>query len=200
MKSKYGWVAIGVLIGLGLVFGAWWYTQANYRFRGSSIEPVMPAADFSLIDHTNTDYRLSDQKGKIVLIFFGYTHCPDVCPVTLSQYKQIKAQLGKNADQVSFIFITVDPERDTVAEMGRYVPNFDPAFVGLTGPREVLEKVWKDYFVYQQRGQVDEQGNYLIDHTARIYLVDQEGNLHLTFPFGMESSDIVADIEYLLRQ
>lgn len=199
MKSKYTWVAIGVVIGLGVVFGAWWLSLRNYRFQGSVIEPPVQAADFTLLDQNGDPFHLGDQRGKVVLIFFGYTHCPDVCPVTLSQYKQIKAQLGKKAEQVEFVFITVDPARDTVEEIARYVPNFDPSFIGLTGEQSALEQVWSNFFVYHAEGPADEQGNYLVDHTARIYLVDQLGNWRLTFPFGMESGQIVSDIEHLLR-
>ncbi len=190
---------VGVVIGLGLVFGAWQLSQRNYQYQGSLIEPPVPAADFKLTDTNGQPFRLSEQRGKLVLVFFGYTHCPDVCPVTLSQYKQLKALLDEKAEQVRFVFITVDPERDTVEEMARYVPNFDSSFIGLTGSLADLEQVWKSYGVYAARQPADEQGNYLVDHTARIYLVDQDGNWRLTFPFGMESSKIASDLEYLLR-
>ncbi len=120
-------------------------------------------------------FRLSDQKGQIVLLFFGYTHCPDVCPVTLSHFKQIKADLGDQADQVRFVFITVDPERDTADQLSQYLPNFDPDITGLTGSRQSLESVWKSYGVYQAKQEVGSAAGYLVDHTARTYLIDQQG-------------------------
>lgn len=204
MKSRFFLVGIGVLIGLALVFIGWQFSQRNYRFQGSLIDPPVPAADFSLVDHNGASFRLSDQRGKIVLLFFGYTYCPDVCPVTMSVFRQVKQQLGSQADDVRFVFVTVDPERDTVEQMQRYVPNFDPDFIGLTGAQSDLEKVWKSYGVYASKQPVDNSGqsgdNYLVDHTARVYLVDQAGDWRLTYPFGMEASQITDDLEYLLRQ
>src|SRR5512135_226101 len=133
MKSKVFLVGVGILIGLALVLGGWGIYKVSYRFHGSVIDPPVRAADFSLIDQNGASYRLSDQKGKTVLLFFGYTHCPDECPGTLAQFKQIKQLLGKKADQVEFAMITVDPERDTVGQLRNYVPGFDPSFIGLTG-------------------------------------------------------------------
>lgn len=199
MKSKTFLIGVGVVIGLAAVLIGWQFAQRNYQFHGSVFDPPIPAADFDLIDQNGADFRLSDQTGKIVLVFFGYTHCPDVCPVTLSQFKQIKKQLGKNAEQVRFVFITVDPDRDTIAEINRYVPNFDADFIGLTGQIADLEKVWKSYGVFAAKQPVDPQGNYLVDHTARIYLIDQQGNWRLTYPFGMESGQILDDLEHLLQ-
>lgn len=199
MKSKTLLIGVGVAIGLAIVLAGWQFVQSNYKLHGSVIDPAIPAADFTLVDQNGASFRLSDQSGKIVLIFFGYTHCPDVCPVTLSQFKQIKKQLGKKADQVRFVFITVDPDRDTMEELRRYVPNFDPDFIGLTGSTPDLEKVWKSYGVFSEKQPADSQGNYMVDHTARTYLVDQQGNWRLTYPFGIESSQMIADLEHLLR-
>jgi protein SCO1/2 len=106
------------------------------------------------------------------LIFFGYTHCPDVCPVTLTKYKQIKDQLGDQADGVRFVFITVDPERDTPEILGKHVANYDPGFIALTGSRAELEPVWKNYGVYQARSETESAAGYLVDHTTRIYAID----------------------------
>lgn len=199
MRTKFAWIGLGVGIGLALVFTGWWWSQRNYRYQGSLIDPPAAAADFTLTDQNNTPFSLSEQRGKIVLIFFGYTHCPDVCPVTLSQYRQIKERLKERAEDVRFLFVTVDPERDTVTEMKRYVPAFDPAFIGLTGTAEEIQAVTKSYGVYSEKAAPDEQGNYLVDHTARIYLVDQQGNWRLTYPFGMETGQIVQDLNHLLR-
>ena len=133
------------------------------------------------------------------MIFFGYTHCPDVCPVTLSEFKQIKQQLRDKASGVEFVFITVDPERDTPDVLARYVPSFDPSFIGLTGSAAELQSVYKSYGVYAQKQEDDGQGNYSMDHTARTYLVDQQGNWRLTYPFGIEVSQVVDDLDHLLQ-
>jgi protein SCO1 len=204
MKTKLSFVIIGILIGLALVITGWQFSQRNYRYHGSLINPPVVAADFSLVDQNGSPFRLSEQRGKIVLLFFGYTHCPDVCPVTLSQFRQVKGQLGNKAEEVRFVLITVDPERDTVEQLRRYVPNFDPDFIGLTGSRSDLEKVWKSYGVYAEEQPHGDSGHsddaYLVDHTARVYLVDQQGNWRLTYPFGMEASQMTDDLEHLLNQ
>ncbi len=117
MKSRMLYLGVGILIGLGLLLVGWQISNRPYKFKGSLIEPPIPAADFELTDHKEETFRLSDQAGKVVLIFFGYTNCPDVCPITLSEYKKIIESLGEQADQVRFAFITVDPERDDVTRL-----------------------------------------------------------------------------------
>ncbi len=197
--KKYSLIAVGVVLGLVFVLVAWQIAERNYSYQGSLIDPPVPAADFSLPDQNGNPFRLSAQEGQVVLIFFGYTHCPDVCPVTLSEYKQIKQKLGEQADRVRFLFITVDPERDTLEQLQAYLPNFDPSFIGLGGTREQLEPVWQAYGVYQAKRETTSAGGYLVDHTSRIYLVDPMGNWKLTYPFGMDVEKIVNDIQHVLR-
>jgi protein SCO1/2 len=198
MKSKYIILGLGVLLGVALMITGWQYIRLPYTFRGSLIDPPVPAADFELTDQNGQIFRLSEQKGQIVLLFFGYTHCPDVCPLTLSDFKQIKSDLRDQADRVRFVFVTVDPDRDTIEVLGKYMLNFDPDFIGLTADRAILEGVWKDYGVYQAKQEVGSAAGYLVDHTARTYLIDQQGNWRLTYPFEMEYADISKDILYLL--
>lgn len=200
MKSKLGILGVGVVIGLALAWFAWRALAGTYTFQGSLIDPPVPAADFELTDQDGRPFRLSDQQGKVVLIFFGYTHCPDVCPITLSEYKQIKRQLGERAENVQFLFITVDPERDTPERLNAYVRNFDPDFIGLTGSQAELEAVWESYYVYQARVESGSAAGYLVDHTARVYAIDRQNNWRLTYPFGMEVSKIVKDVSFLLRE
>ncbi len=198
MKSKYILLGLGVLVGVALILTAWQYIQLPYTFRGSLIDPPVPAADFELTDQHGRAFRLSEQNGKVVLLFFGYTNCPDVCPLTLSDFKRIKAGLGSQASDVRFVFITVDPERDTSEVLGQYMQNFEADFIGLSGERQQLEGVWKDYGVYQAKQEVGSAAGYLVDHTARTYLVDQQGNWRLTYPFEMGPEDITQDVRYLL--
>lgn len=189
-----------LIIGLTLaLLGSWWLLNRNYEYQGVVIDPPVQAADFTLTDQNGQPYRLSDQRGKVVLIYFGYTHCPDVCPITLSDYKRIKAGLGKQAEQVQFVFITVDPERDTVAHLHTYLANFDPGFTGLTGDRATLEPVWKAYGVYQQKQETGSAAGYLVDHTSRIYTIDPQGNWRINYPFGMETDKIVTDLQHLQK-
>ena len=198
MKSKYLILGVGVALGIALLLVGWQYSLRPYTFRGSTIDPPVPAADFELMDQNGQNFRLSDQNGKIVLLFFGYTNCPDVCPLTLSDFKQVIAGLGDQADQVRFVFITVDPERDTADVLRQYLPNFDPSIVGLTGTRQELEKVWGDYYVYQEKQDVGSSAGYVVDHTARTYLINQKGEWLLTYPFEMTKDDILQDVRYLL--
>jgi protein SCO1/2 len=192
-------LGIAALIGLSVVFATLVYARP-YVFHGSLIDPPLPAADFVLEDQNGQPFRLNDQAGEIVLIFFGYTNCPDVCPVTLSDFRNIKAQLGEQADRVQFVFITVDPERDTPEKIQAYLQNFDPAIIGLTGDRFELEPVWKAYGVYQAKVESASASGYLVDHTARVYVIDSGSNFRLTFPFGTPDQDMAADVTYLLRE
>lgn len=190
-----------MVIGLALTLaGGWYFLDQNYRYQGAVIEPPAQAADFSLTDQNGDLFRLSDQQGKIVLVFFGYTNCPDVCPITLSEYKKIKAMLGEKADRVRFVYITVDPERDTVERMNTYLQNFDPTFVGLTSDRATLEPVWKAYGVYQQKQDTGSAAGYLVDHSTRTYLIDSQGRWRINYPYGMEPVKIVQDLQHLLKE
>lgn len=199
MKTKFGLLALGVTIGLALTLVSWRFLSGPYTYHGSVINPPAPAADFQLTDQYGQAFHLSGQRGKVVLLFFGYTHCPDVCPLTLAQYKQIKDQLGSQAQDVQFVFITIDPERDTADQMKTYLAKFDPAILGLTGDQAALQDVWGKYGVYVSK---DSSGNFsdpLIDHTAEIYAIDGQGNWRMTFPTGMESYDIVQDVTHMIR-
>lgn len=200
MKSKYGLLGTGIVIGVALMLVGWQIVQGSYQYQGSLIETPLPAADFELINQDGDPYRLSEQRGQIVLIFFGYTHCPDVCPLSLADYRAIKAQLGEQAGQVEYLFITVDPERDTPERMKIYVTSFDPDFTGLSGSMKALEKVWSSYGVYRAKVETGSASGYTMDHTARMYLIDPSGNWRLTYPFGFEVEKVVADLQHMLRE
>ncbi len=132
MKNQ--WLLLGLGLAALAVAGAGWLIASQpYAFHGSTIEPPMRVADFTLTSHAGTPFRLSDQAGKIVVLFFGYTSCPDFCPTTLMEFKKVRARLVREAEHTQFIFITVDPERDTPDKLRAYLNSFDPAFIGLTG-------------------------------------------------------------------
>lgn len=172
-----------------------------YQFRGVLIENPLPAPEIELPASSGDTFRLTDQRGKIVLLFFGYTSCPDVCPTTLSDLKQVREQLGDEASQVQVVFITVDPERDTLERLSSYLSLFDPADIGLTGSLEQLEPVWVGYGVYRAVDTTTQTATgYLVDHSSRVYLIDQQGNLRLTYAFGTLPEDIAADIAQLLKE
>ena len=199
MKSVV-YIGIGVLIGLVAILAIWKISERSYTYQGSLIDPPAQAADFELMDQHGQDFRLSEQQGQVVLIFFGYTNCPDVCPVTLSEFRQVKNQVGDLADEVKFVYVTVDPQRDTPERIGTYLAGFDPGFIGLTGDSQTLQEVWEDYGVLVEKKETSSAAGYLIDHTARIYAIDKQGNWRLTFPFGMESDKIARDISHLIQE
>lgn len=194
---------VGGLIALVVlaIAGADMFSQA-YKFRGLVIDPPFAAGNFTLTDQNGQAVQLSDQRGKIVVMFFGYTNCPDVCPTTLLQFKQARAQLGNQADRVRFVFITVDPDRDTVEKMRIYLGAIDPGIIGLTGSQAELEAVWKAYGVYRQKLPGQNPNDYadLLEHSSRVYLIDTQGNLRVTYSFGLVPDDVVQDARYLLRQ
>ena len=203
MKASHlFFLGIGMALVLTTLVGALLLRQP-YQYQGSVIDPAIPAADITLVDQFGEPFQLSQQftrEGgrKAALIFFGYVHCPDVCPVTLSEYRQVKAELKELSDQLAFIFITVDPERDTPETLRKHLANFDPAFIGLTGDRPVLEQVWKDFNIIVVQNPPTEAGGYLVDHTARVYVVDHNGDLRMTYPFGSGAKVISEDMRHLL--
>lgn len=172
-----------------------------YKYRGALIDPALPAPEISLPATTGDTFHLSEQTGKVVLIFFGYASCPDVCPTTLADLKQVKARLGQDAGSVQVVFITVDPDRDTLDKLSAYLKLFDQKDIGLSGSFEQLEPVWREYGVYRQiDSQSQTEAGYLVDHSSRLYLVDPQGNLRLTYAYGTLPDDIAADISHLLKQ
>jgi len=192
-------LGVAILVGFGIVYTTLTYARP-YTYQGSLIEPPVPAPDFELVDQHRQPFRLSEHKDKVILIFFGYSHCPDVCPVTLTDFKKIKAQLGDQSEDVAFLLITTDPERDTPEQLMNYLKNFDPEFVGLTDERSLMEPVWQDYGVYQAKVESDDPDNYLVDHSARTYIIDKNGNLRLTYLFGTGSEVIAKDVAYMLKE
>lgn len=192
-------VLFGIAILVGLT-GAYLLLDntREYAYRGSLIDPPVPAPEIKLTDVDGESFELSELNGKVVIMFFGYTSCPDVCPVTLSDFLQVRKQLGEGAEEANFVFITVDPERDTPERMKRYLTNFDPEIIGLTGSRSELEQVWSSYGVYQAKSEESKTDNYLVDHSSRIYVIDKHGNLFLTYLFGTENVVIAEDVQHLI--
>ena len=169
-------------------------------FRGTTYaEPYPVAPDFALTRANGTQFRLSEMHGKVVALFFGYTSCPDVCPTTLAELKQALEKLGNKADQVQVLFVTVDPQRDTPERLQEYVNHFNPAFVGLSGSESDLAKVWNDYGVFVETVDGGSAAGYLVNHTARVTLIDQQGNLRVSFPFETPVEDVVHDLNLLLE-
>jgi protein SCO1/2 len=139
-------------------------------------------------------------RGKAVLLFFGYTSCPDVCPTTLAELKQALERLGQEkAQQVQVVFVTVDPERDTPERVQEYVDHFNPNFIGLSGSESELVPVWQKYGVFREIVDGTSAAGYIVNHTARVTLIDQYGNLRVSFAFETPVEDIVHDLKLLLK-
>lgn len=165
------------------------------------VEPPKQLVDFEMPGNTGQNVKLSEFRGKPVLLFFGYTHCPDFCPATLGEFKQIKQQLGERGDDVAYVFVSVDGERDTPEVLDRYVKNFDPSFVGLQGTSATLQPIQKDYGLFAQKNtQAQTASGYLIDHSVVTYLVDQQGQLRVFYPFGVKPATITSDVQGLLDE
>jgi protein SCO1/2 len=192
MNRSFWLLAIGVLTGLVIAVTA--FSLQPHAMRGSVIDPPIPAPEIAL-----GDFRLSEQRGKTVLLFFGYTYCPDVCPATLGEIKQVLKGLGASADRVTPVFITVDPKRDTPEKLAGYTAAFDPRIVGLTGSLSELETVWQAYGVYRAEQPAREGGQYLVDHSARLYLIDPQGKMRATYAFGTPVEDLLSDVRYIIR-
>ncbi|HQT31873.1 MAG TPA: SCO family protein [Thiobacillus sp.] len=183
---------------LALVLAACKPAPETPVFQATDITGAAFARDFKLTDHNGQTRTLASFKGKIVAIFFGYTHCPDVCPTTLSDFAAALKQLGPQADQVQVLFVTVDPQRDKPALLKQYVPAFDPRFLGMTADEANLKALAKEYKVVYQKTSVKGADNYSIDHSAGTYVYDAEGRLRLLIPYGSSPDLIAQDLKTLL--
>jgi protein SCO1/2 len=167
-------------------------------FKGADITNGPIGGNFVLSDHHGKTRNLTDFKGKVVVLFFGFTQCPDVCPTTLSELKNSMTQLGVDAKEVQVLFVSVDPERDSKAILSEYVPAFHPDFLGLSGTTAQLEHITKAYRVVYQK-QV--QGNsYTVDHSAGSYLIDKQGNARVMINYGAGADAFTHDIKLLLAE
>ena len=167
-------------------------------FKGTDITGVDWGKELQLTDHNGQRRSLADFQGKVVVLFFGYTHCPDVCPTTLGELGITLKRLGADADKVQVLFVTVDPLRDTAAVLAQYVPSFNPSFLGLTGSEAELDKVAKAFKVFYKKQDSSSKGGYTMDHSANTFVIDRQGRLRLLFGFGDGVAPLVHDIQQLL--
>ncbi len=192
MERKILWIGMIVLVGF-LVLAVVTTLNKQNEFYGVEISPAPVAPNFStLSSQDGQSIDLENYKDKVVLLFFGYTSCPDICPATMGRLKQVVADLGDKKDEVVVMMITTDPERDTQEQLGNYLGNFDQSFLGLTGPNSDLEKSWKDYGVT-----VLDNG---ATHSTRVYVIDHSGNLRMTFPNEMSVGEMVSDLQMLIGE
>ena len=168
-------------------------------FNGSPYQNPNPAPPIPLVDTSGIPFQLEDYHGKIILLYFGYTFCPDVCPSTLASVRQILGELGDSSQEVVFAMITVDPDRDSPEVLEGYLSRFHPGYIGLWGDGEELENVKQAYGVFSEIDLESDPLNYLVSHTARIFLIDKEGILRTGYSFGASNEEILSDVEYLIR-
>jgi protein SCO1 len=169
------------------------------RFNGTAIEPPETAAEIDLRDSSGNRFRLSDQRGAVTLVFFGYTHCPDVCPATLADWRKVAVALGDDVQRVRFVFISVDPERDHPAALQRYAARFSPHIRGLTGSRPAIDSLLGRWHLGAFRSSAPTDTlSYLVGHPSQVFVVDREGRVRLTQSGGMTTSQIADDIRALL--
>ncbi len=167
-------------------------------FSNTDVTGLDYAKGFSLTDHHGQKRSLDDFRGKVVLVFFGFTHCPDVCPTTLSEMAGIMKSLGPDAHRLQVLFITLDPARDTPALLADFVPAFDPSFIGLTGDQASIDAVAKDFKVFAQKVPGKDGNSYTIDHTAGSYVFDRHGRIRLFVRHGQPGDGLLTDLKQLL--
>ncbi|NWG87608.1 MAG: SCO family protein [Hydrogenophilaceae bacterium] len=194
MKTLW-WLALmaGMLLGCK--------PQSGPEFTGTDITGAPFGRQFALQDHNRQPRTLADFKGKVVAIFFGYTHCPDVCPTTLTDLKAALQLLGPDAAaQIQVLFVTVDPERDTPEVLRQYVPYFHPGFLGLYGTPAQVAETAKEFKVHYAKHTEAGASDYLVDHTAATYVFDRQGRIRLFWPYGHPAKDMAQDLKQLLGQ
>jgi protein SCO1/2 len=188
------WAGVAGIAGLNLAACG----QAKPNFNGVDITGADYAKDFSLTDANGKTRTLADYKGKVVVLFFGYAQCPDVCPTTMSEMAQVKQQLGADGDKLQVLFVTVDPARDTPEVMKAYMGAFDPSFVALIPTAEQLPAVAKDFKVYYKKVDGKTPTSYSMDHSAASFVYDPQGRLRLYERYGAGVPALVSDLKTLL--
>jgi protein SCO1/2 len=193
------WAATFLLIIAVVAIAGWWYRAP--QLHGIQLQSPRVADDFTLPTSTGESMSLSDFRGQYVVLFFGYTSCPDVCPTTLNDLQQMVKSLGsQRAEDIQVIMVSVDPERDTPEQLATYLGFFDPAFIGMTGTVEDIQPVAGQFGIYFERQPGSANTGYLVDHTSAVTVIDPEGHVRLIFTHGVKGAEMASDITYLMRR
>ena len=187
------WASALVLLGLAAC------SPEQPQFKSIDLTGANYAQGFTLTDHNGQTRSLSDFKGKVVVLFFGYTQCPDVCPTSLSELTEVKRLLGADGNKLQAVFVTVDPARDTAELLKAYMANFDPSFVAFVPTDEELAKVAKDFKIYYKKAEGKTPTSYTMDHSAFSYVFDTQGRLRLYSRYGSGAQVLAQDIKLLLK-
>lgn len=190
--------AYAVSTGAVAIFAA--CSEKKASFSAIDITGADYARDFALTDHNGQPRSLKDFAGKVVVMFFGYTQCPDVCPTSMAELVEVKRLLGKDGERVQGLFVTIDPQRDTPEMLKAYMANFDPTFLALYATPEKLAQVAKDFKVYYKKVEGPTPTSYTMDHSAGCYVYDPLGKLRLYTRYGSGAPALAADIKLLLAQ
>ncbi len=183
-----------------LVFALTGCVPSPDSFKNTDVTGSDCCQDFRLTDHRGQVRTLADFRGKVVVMFFGYTQCPDVCPTTMMEMTAVLQQLGADAQRVQMLFVTVDPERDTRELLSHYVPAFHPSFIGLYGDLETTARTAKAFRVFYQKQPGPTPTSYTVDHTAGSYVFDPQGRVRLFARYGDGGANLAADLRMLLKQ
>jgi len=170
------------------------------ELKSGVFDPPRMAPEFSLPSSVDSQFTLSEQRGKILVLGFGFSHCPNVCPMTLANLAQAYKNLGALADQVQVVYMTVDPERDTPVRLREYLANFNSHFIGVTGSAEELAALRQSYGIIAKKEVHKSGGTYEVHHSSYLYLIDRDGLLRALVPFGKSADDITHDIKILLQE
>jgi protein SCO1/2 len=182
------------LLALLLFAGA----ASSEQMKAGVFDPPRPAPEIALPSSKGTPLKLSDYRGKVVVLEFGFSHCPAVCPVSLASLAQAKQQLGPRGKDVQVLFVTVDPARDTAERLHAWLANFDPGFVGVTGSEAQIAQVLKDYGIGAAKHPVKGSNEYSMSHSSYLYFIDRQGRQRAMMPFGRPAADIAHDLAILL--
>jgi protein SCO1/2 len=195
-RAACGVLAASLAAALAVVSGC--SKPPSESFKATDVTGAPWGRTLHLTDHTGKPRSLDDFKGKVVVVFFGFTNCPDVCPSTLATLKAVKERLGPDGDQLQVLFVTVDPERDTEKVLAAYVPAFDPSFVGLYGDLEATQQVAKEFKVFYSKNAGTTPTSYTVDHSAGVFIFDKSGRLRLFGSSGYNADAYLHDIRMLL--
>lgn len=193
-------VAIVALVAIVMMIALWVFVLPRFRghtFYGQVLQGI-EAPDIQLDGSNGQRVSLSDFEGKVVAVYFGYTFCPDVCPISLSKLNRAVNMLDEDKDQVQVVMVTVDPARDTVEKLAEYMEFFDESFIGLTGDPADIDRIATIYGVYYKAQESTSSAGYLVDHTSTVMIIDRNGELKLLIPYDATDEQVAADLRYLI--